>query len=264
MDGGSSDNTVEIIKKYEPWITYWVSEKDRGQAHAVNKGWGIATGEILGWLNSDDFYMPGAFCQVATAYKRGGRGLIYGDCQVADEHGIIRPGKKCMADYGLIRLLKEYTMPQPAVFVTRDLINEIDVLDEKFKYAMDYDYFIRAWLSHGAKQFCYIQHVLAVSREHKNTKCAKGFAKGESAFVAENIKVLKNLAKLHYERLYHDANLKGAFAIALIRQARKLAWTGNSLKAISCALKTLVWCPIGFLKYIFGRAIERKQRAFKV
>ncbi len=253
IDGGSTDNTVEIIRKYESRITYWVSEKDRGQTHAVNKGWGMATGEILGWLNSDDFYMPGALHQVALSYQQGGRGMIYGDCQVADASSLIRPGVKCMADYSLIRLLSEYTMPQPAVFVTRDLIDEIGILDERLHYAMDFDYFLRAWMSHSANHFYYTQHILAVSREHPSTKSGTGFTKGTPVFVIENIKVLKTLAKLRSERLCQDATLKDAFAIALIRQARKLAWTGCGLQAFFCALETFLWCPNGLLKYISTR-----------
>ena len=62
IDGGSTDESVEIIKKYEPWLTYWVSEKDRGQAHAINKGLERCTGEILAYINSDDYYYPGCFC----------------------------------------------------------------------------------------------------------------------------------------------------------------------------------------------------------
>lgn len=262
MDGGSTDKTVDVIKKYEPWVTYWVSEKDRGQGHAVNKGWAMATGEILGWLNSDDFYMPGALHQVAEAYSKGGQGLIYGDCQVADENSIIRPGKKCMADYGLISLLTEYTMPQPAIFVTRDLINEIGFLDELLHYAMDFDFFLRAWMSDSTRKFYYIQNILASSREHAITKCSKGFTKGESAFVVENINVLKRLAKFHSKRLKHDTVLREAFAIALIRQARKLVWAGHSFQAFLCEWETLLWCPNGFLKYIFTRMMEKVRKGF--
>lgn len=68
IDGGSTDNSVEIIKKYEKHLAYWVSEPDRGQSHAINKGFGHATGEILGWLNSDDYYAPGAPQAIAEAF----------------------------------------------------------------------------------------------------------------------------------------------------------------------------------------------------
>ena len=70
IDGGSTDQSVEIIKKYEPWLTYWVSEKDRGQAHAINKGFARVSGEIGGYLNSDDFYLPNALSAAAVSFIR--------------------------------------------------------------------------------------------------------------------------------------------------------------------------------------------------
>jgi glycosyltransferase involved in cell wall biosynthesis len=73
IDGGSTDDTVEIIKKYESRITYWVSEPDRGQSHAINKGLQKCTGEIFNWLNSDDWYMPGALFDVANAFRINSR-----------------------------------------------------------------------------------------------------------------------------------------------------------------------------------------------
>ena len=69
IDGGSTDGSVEIIKKFEPWLTYWVSETDRGQSHAINKGFARATGEIIAWINSDDYYLPNAFPQIANRMK---------------------------------------------------------------------------------------------------------------------------------------------------------------------------------------------------
>src|SRR6266540_2036861 len=70
IDGGSTDESVEIIKKYEPWLAYWVSEKDRGQSHAINKGFSFATGEIYAWINSDDYYAPGALAIAAETFTK--------------------------------------------------------------------------------------------------------------------------------------------------------------------------------------------------
>src|SRR5437870_1420981 len=69
IDGGSTDQSIEIIKKHEPWLTYWVSEQDRGQAHAINKGLSRSTGEIFQWINSDDVLLSGALFELAAAYS---------------------------------------------------------------------------------------------------------------------------------------------------------------------------------------------------
>ena len=73
IDGSSTDATVDIIKKYESQISYWVSEPDRGQSHALNKGLKCATGDIIGWINSDDTYMPGTFCKAVSYFNRSSK-----------------------------------------------------------------------------------------------------------------------------------------------------------------------------------------------
>src|SRR5262245_40759296 len=87
VDGGSTDSTLEVIKTYEPWIDYWVSERDRGQTHAINKGFSRATGEILAWLNSDDTYEPHAIRTVVRHMMATGAVVTYGNCNLIDETG---------------------------------------------------------------------------------------------------------------------------------------------------------------------------------
>jgi glycosyltransferase involved in cell wall biosynthesis len=79
MDGGSRDETVTLLQRYSPWLAHWESQPDRGQSHALNKACDRATGELLGWINSDDYYLPGAFAAVARAFRDAPRSLIYGD-----------------------------------------------------------------------------------------------------------------------------------------------------------------------------------------
>ena len=87
IDGGSTDNTVEIIRKYAKHLTYWVSEPDRGQSHAINKGLARCTGDLFGWINSDDVLMPGALEVVAEAWRRRPGRIISGATSIFDEHG---------------------------------------------------------------------------------------------------------------------------------------------------------------------------------
>ncbi|MDD2765433.1 MAG: glycosyltransferase family 2 protein [Opitutaceae bacterium] len=85
MDGGSQDETVAILQQYSPWLTHWESQPDRGQSHALNKGFARATGALYGWINSDDYYLPSAFAAVARAYQPGRRKLYFGDWY--EQHG---------------------------------------------------------------------------------------------------------------------------------------------------------------------------------
>lgn len=85
IDGGSTDATKQILEKYAPWISYWRSEKDKGQGHAINKGFSLASGEIYGWINSDDFYMNEAFFNLAQSFQKYNPDVIYGDGLVLDE-----------------------------------------------------------------------------------------------------------------------------------------------------------------------------------
>ncbi len=86
IDGGSTDEAVDIIKKYERWLTYWVSETDRGQSHAINKGFNISKGEITAWINSDDFYLHGAFGKISRFFSENTDvDMVFGDCHIVNE-----------------------------------------------------------------------------------------------------------------------------------------------------------------------------------
>ena len=98
IDGGSTDSSAEIIKKYERYLTYWVSEPDDGQADAINKGFAKATGDILAWLNSDDLYLPGALLKVKESFQNAGIAFLYGHSILVDKEDRV------------IRIL--YTLPQ--------------------------------------------------------------------------------------------------------------------------------------------------------
>lgn len=143
FDGGSTDESVEIIRKYEPWLSYWVSERDKGQSDAINKGFARSTGEILAWLNSDDTYLPVAFKEAATVFEtHPSAALVYAKALVTDDKGneleiLGKPFNLCMM------LTKHNMVPQPSAFIRRRSANQVGSLNINFHYMMDWDYWLR-------------------------------------------------------------------------------------------------------------------------
>lgn len=144
IDGASTDGSLEVIKKYKSRLAYWVSEPDRGQTDAINKGFSHANGEILAWLNSDDVYNPRAVSQ-AVEYLLGHPqvGMVYGDLDFIDENDKVI-GRFSAAQTDLARLRRGYVhIPQPATFLRADLWKKVGPLDPSFYFAMDYDLWTR-------------------------------------------------------------------------------------------------------------------------
>ena len=174
MDGGSKDQTVAIMNRYRDSLAAAVSEKDRGQAHAINKGLAKATGEVVCWLNSDDTYEPGALAAVARHFGGNGSCLwAYGKCRIVDEDDreirpfITRYKNLLLARYSFSKLLSENFVSQPAVFWRRALLDEIGYLDEREHFCMDYEYWLRLGARHPAGV---IDAWLANFRYHRASK----------------------------------------------------------------------------------------------
>ncbi len=144
VDGGSTDDSVEIIQKYADRLAWWVSEKDRGQTDAINKGFARARGQVLAWINSDDTYQPGAVREAVEFLQQNPQvGLVYGDANYIDEHGrVIGRFPAAQTDYR--RLRQGYVhIPQQAAFFRADLWRKVGPLDDSFYFAMDYDLWVR-------------------------------------------------------------------------------------------------------------------------
>jgi glycosyltransferase involved in cell wall biosynthesis len=144
VDGGSTDGSVEIIKKYEKHLAWWVSEKDRGQTDAINKGFGRARGDVFAWLNSDDTYEPGAVGAAAKLLVNFPEvGMMYANANYIDEAGrIIGRFPAAQTDYR--RLRQGYVhIPQQTAFFRAALWNQLGPLDPSFFFAMDYDLWTR-------------------------------------------------------------------------------------------------------------------------
>ena len=168
VDGGSTDGSVEIIRKYANRLAWWVSEKDRGQTDAINKGFARASGDILAWLNSDDTYLPGAVRGAVEVFRtHPAAGLVYGEANYINGNGrVIGRFPSALTNYR--RLRRGYVhIPQQAAFFRADLWRKVGPLDPSFYFAMDYDLWVRlareAPLEH-------IQNVLANFRLHADAK----------------------------------------------------------------------------------------------
>lgn len=171
IDGGSTDESVEIIKKYEPWISYWISEKDSGQSEAINKGLTRATGEIVAYLNSDDVYLSGALHYAGTVLNDSSNGKwLVGSCQMGEHlsDNDLDVKHPYIPDLPWRCLLKEYCLPQPSVFLRKECIDTFGYFDETLHYGMDYDYWCRLILN----GYCPIllNEPLSFFRIHKDSK----------------------------------------------------------------------------------------------
>jgi len=144
IDGGSTDNSVEIIKKYEPWLSYWVSEPDKGQTDAIQKGFNISTGVIWNWLNSDDLLEPNALQTVAIAYQNNPSATTYGSKLTYFGISTPRIHHKCFQNLSeLVCVWEEWTTPQAAIFLLSKACREVKGLNTSLHYAMDYDLYLR-------------------------------------------------------------------------------------------------------------------------
>jgi len=179
IDGGSRDGTLKTLNRYNEALT-WVSEPDRGQTDAVNKGFAMASGDILGWLNSDDLYEDGALEKVAAAYRQHGFEWCFGNCRNIDEEG--REIRKLVTiyknfesrHYSRRRLLTKDFIPQPAVFISKKAFDKTGFLNLAYDYAMDYDYWLRLASRYPP---LYIDRYLAKFRWHRTSKSKNNYRK---------------------------------------------------------------------------------------
>jgi len=168
MDGGSTNGSVEIIKRYQSKLAYWVSEKDRGQTDAINKGFARAKGEVLAWINSDDTLLPNAVEEaVRFLNENPDIGLVYGDTHYIDEHSKVI-GRFPAAQTDLARLRRGYVhIPQQASFFRKSIWDQIGPLDPEFFFAMDYDLWVRIA---GKAEIRYLPRWWANFRLHRGAK----------------------------------------------------------------------------------------------
>jgi glycosyltransferase involved in cell wall biosynthesis len=167
FDGASTDDTVSILQRYSASLKF-ISEKDHGQSHAVNKGLIASSGDIIGWLNSDDIYYPNTLkkvCEFFAAHPEVD--IVYGDAYHIDQEDQIIE-KYPTESWNIKRLKQTCYLSQPAVFWQRRIIEKLGLLNEQLNYCMDYEYWLR--LALGKMRFHYLPEVLAGSRLYPQTK----------------------------------------------------------------------------------------------
>jgi glycosyltransferase involved in cell wall biosynthesis len=176
IDGGSRDETVGILRKYAPWLAYWVSEADRGQSHAINKGLARATGEIMCWLNSDDFFPPGTLLRVGQLLAKGtGNDALVGHARTVFQDGrapVDEPGR-FENRRRLLAYWKGYQMHQPSIFWRREVFETVGLLDESLHLIMDFDYWARMA---EAYSFTNVDAVLSCRNQHAQAKTSDNCA----------------------------------------------------------------------------------------
>jgi glycosyltransferase involved in cell wall biosynthesis len=224
LDGGSDDNSVEVIKRYESQLAYWVSEPDKGQAHAVNKGLARATGEVIGWLNSDDIYYPGALETVAEHFaSHPDSQFVYGHANyINSQDEEIGPYQTRPWSYS--ELKHHCFICQPSTFFRREVVEQYGGLDESLDFCMDYEY----WLRCGRQvPFARMDRTLSASRLYPENKTIGS----RTAVLQEIVQMLKQrlgyvprswLAELSLEDIINRQGRQ-------VRGLKRISWSASAL-----------------------------------
>jgi glycosyltransferase involved in cell wall biosynthesis len=214
FDGASADNSLKIIEKYKDKLTHWESEKDRGQSHAINKGFAKATGEIVTWLNSDDQLMPDALLKVARYFEENpdiaflhGKTVLIKDIHENSEQGIIKGADdKDLTD----KYLAGLPFPQPSAFFRKSMIDEFGLLNEKYHYGMDYDFFLQMSLNYKSLK---VNDILSKYLLHESSKTvsqsavfAKDYAKIFSKLLRSFSFTSEIIAQMKVLEIYTEGN----------------------------------------------------------
>lgn len=220
IDGGSTDNSVDIIKKYEKHLTYWVSEKDNGQSDAINKGFGIATGDIFGWLNSDDMYMPNIFNYIADVLQPTDIKICLGQCiHINTSNGMLNAyGSDILSFKDADLTVLDYVI-QPSTFWTRSVWEHVGKLNENQHFGFDWEWFLRA--NKMDVQFQFLNKPLSIYRIHENHKTGVG---GDKRLVEllSILKIYNPLVAILFEELYKETITTRQFKYRIVKRLMKL------------------------------------------
>ena len=248
IDGGSTDGSVDIIRHYDTRLTYWESTTDRGQSHALAKGFSRATGAILGWVNSDDYLAPGALSAIADLRRRCPQSVAWvGACQEVDRDGAalrdIRPETgtgDTMADWAYGALFY-----QPACFFSADAYRSVGGMKETLHFVMDVDLWVRLA---ALGDFAATNERIACARVYPEAKTQRDAVMREAELIA--VAVTNNLPDIARRRLirYTDGKLRG------VRNRLQLA------EEKAADLEDCLWPASHLLRYLARRGIQALRR----
>ncbi len=169
VDGGSNDNSKQIIEKYAKHLTWWVSEKDDGQSHAINKGLKRATGDIVNWINSDDYYEPHALEHVAAAFQDGKTNMACFRANVFGTERRISPGTTIF-EGNLPKTIAFSRIDQPETFFSMEAVKKMGLLNENLHYCMDKEWLMRYLFHYGLEGIKRSEEIILNFRYHKASK----------------------------------------------------------------------------------------------
>ena len=169
VDGGSTDRSVEVIKKYEQYLAYWVSEKDKGQVHAINKGLERATGDWISFQNSDDVYFPGTFQRFGKAALEQSADILYGDLFMITTDDEVTEVLKTTSYSLTCQILEGMQIHNQSLFFKKSLVEKYGKFDESFRFAFDYE-FITRYTLHDSTKIRKIDGLGGALRVHADAK----------------------------------------------------------------------------------------------
>ena len=258
MDGGSTDNTVEIIKKYQKHLSSWRSERDRGQSHAINKGLALCTGDIFNWINSDDLLTPGALWAVARGWTKSPGRIISGGVELFNETGVFRrlsAGQQTLRNFVRFWEAEGFGWAQQSTFVPLADLKDLGGVREDLTYCMDYNMMVRLLLK--GIQVAYIEETLARFRFHSNSKTV-----GQTEdFRLERVEMLRNMAELPIRVRAREWNRQQA--IRLVDVAKHAIWRGSFATGLKLMGRAFATSPLGALHEICTRITKRLLRRRK-
>ena len=264
IDGGSNDNSLDIIKKYQPWITYWVSEKDYGQAHAINKGLEKSTGEIFNWINSDDILLKDAFKIISENF--GNSEILAGSVINFNENSYNIIKQKNLSLKKMIRGDQDVIYQQPGTWIKTLNLKKMGGLDLNLDYC--FDWYMMLYYLKDFQKIKYINHNLAKFRLHPLSKT-----------VNMGNEFRREMLFISYKIMYEE-NFPEMFRLDAIKSIHRFLWLENLdrlknkkyhiIKLINQIFSTIFWnlfsypyrYSLGILKDYLLKYLKNKFRLF--